>query len=219
MTGAGIAVVALAAMFLGPMRGRVPWAALPALDTTRIAVFPMQGSGATADLLFAGFQRWQGISLTDKLSVEEAVRGQRAISPQVASRIAERLGAGRYVLARVDSAADGTTLYGTLYDVRSGELHHVQRALAVNGTATLAAFAALADSLLLRGAPDDGPDAMEPGSRNLEGPQLMIQGGAALRDWDLVQEPTLHSREPEGSTRRQGGRRCGWPRSARGRRS
>ncbi len=186
---AGIAVVALA---VGPLREKVPWASAVALDTTRLAVFPVQAGSAAADQLVRGLQRWRGVTLTDRLVVDEQLRRlAQPVSTEAAASLAKRLGAGRYILVRVDSTATGQTAYGALYDVGQGQLYQAQLPLGSNANAAPRVYSALADSLLLRGANDDGPELA---TRSLPGSQLMIAARRALDDWDLSRADTLFAR-------------------------
>lgn len=201
MWAAGLAVTALVATVLGPFHGRVPWASPPTLDTTRIAVFPVQAAAADEDLLVRGIERWHGVTLADQRAIAEALqRRDQGITRRSAATIAASVGSGRYVLGRVDSTAAGKTVYAALYDVHRGELYHAELAWDSGPAGALTIYAALADSLLLRGQLDDAPDAFEPGSRDLPGTQLMIAGQRAVQQWNLIAADTLFARAARSDT-------------------
>lgn len=200
MWGAGIGAVAMVAVMLGPLRGSMPWASRVVIDTTRIAVFPVQGAAIGENLLARGFERWRGITLMDQRAVDEQVqRNHGRIGISDGARIAALVGAGRYVLAKLDTTSAGKSVYATLYDIGGHELHHARLSVA-SDSAAFTAYAALADSLLLLGQVDDGPNAFEPGSRDLVGTQSMIAGQRALQNWDLAAADSQFARAARSDT-------------------
>ena len=198
--GGVVGAMALIAVVLGPLRRSMPWASSVVVDTTRIAVFPIQGAAVGENLLARGFERWRGITLVDQRAINEQVQRQHGpIGINDGARIAASVGAGRYVLGSIDTASGSKSIDATLYDVRSGALHHARVSMSSDSVA-LKASAALADSLLLQGQVDDGPDAFAPGSRDLASTQLMIAGQHALQDWDLDAADSLFARAARSDT-------------------
>jgi tRNA A-37 threonylcarbamoyl transferase component Bud32 len=191
MWGGGVGAVAIAAVVLGPLRGSMPWALRVVVDTTRIAVFPVQGAVVGENLLARGFERWRGITLVDQRAVDEQVQRNHApIGISDGARIAGIVGAGRYVLGALDTTSGSKSVYATLYDIAGHELHHARLPVTAD-SAAVAVYSAVADSLLLRGQADDGPNAFEAGSRDLPSTQLMIAGQSAAQEWRLSEADTL----------------------------
>ena len=187
--GLAVAAVAVLAAAFGPLREKMPWATATTLDTTKLAVFSVQAGSVAGDQLIRGLQRWRGVTLTDRLVVGEQLRKLSGpVTTEAAASLSKRLGAGRYILVRVDSTSAGRTAYGALYDVTRGQLYQTQLSLSASPDAAAGVYSALADSLLLRGASDDGPDLV---TRSLPGAQLMIAAKRALDEWDLPRADTL----------------------------
>ena len=185
---------------LGPLRGSMPWSSRAVIDTTRIAVFPVQGAAAGENLLARGFERWRGITLVDQRAVDEQVqRNNGPIGISDGAKIAAAVGAGRYVLGVLGTASGGKSVYATLYDIGGHELHHARLPVA-SDSAAFGAYAALADSLLLLGQVDDGPNVYEPGSRDLPSVQLVIAGQSAAQEWRLVDADTFFARAARRDT-------------------
>jgi tRNA A-37 threonylcarbamoyl transferase component Bud32/tetratricopeptide (TPR) repeat protein len=175
-------------------RALIGW--VPKVDTTRVAILPFEDAGASLaaeDLLSERLRRYRGIAVVETFATADAVRQRGAISSLADARaIALALGAGRYIRGRViDSGAD-RALYAAMYSsATNSELYHARVQLPTDSTLLMAAFAALADSLVLRGAREGAPVGARVAS--LPGTQAFVRGRAALSEWDLARADSLFS--------------------------
>jgi tetratricopeptide (TPR) repeat protein len=196
--GAVLAALVVALVLLGllwPRRGFLMPA--PPLDTTRIVVLPLERAGnATAnapppwqddDLLHQALARWRGISVVDQYQVADALRRHGPVrTSDDAAAVATTLGAGRYIRGHIATFGRGWRVSATLFDVtRRDALHQATASLSLDLDTALRGYAALADSLLFRGAVADAPPALSSGSRSLPASQAFGRGQSELDNWDL----------------------------------
>src|SRR5439155_1907811 len=100
--------------------------------------------------------------------------------------LASSLGAGRYIRGRVSAAGDGWLVSASLYDVAHGNpLYAARQRISRDLIAASAAYARLADSLLLRGGVADSAPVAVTGSRSLPAVQAFARAQLAMDDWDL----------------------------------
>jgi serine/threonine protein kinase len=203
LTVGALAVVALAgALYLGRDSIAERFIDNVPLDTAKIAIFPFNANDAgevSPDALLAeAMRRWRGLTVAEPFEVGDAVR--RFGLPSGASEartLARRIGAGRFI--RGTARGTGTQLVSaTLYDTRSGAaLYAASHETGPPSTPDRSGYAALADSLALRGAHADistiGPDS----TRNLPATQSMVKAGLALGEWDLAAAESLFVRSLE----------------------
>lgn len=171
-----------------------PWFSRSSLDTTYVAVFPLERDSLTTgrviydDLLYEALARWRGVFLVDQLQVSDALRQRRPIaSTRDAARLARSLGAGRYVRGRVTSLGERWRVHAALFDaLRSQSLYQVTIETPADLSAAREAFSRVADSLLLRGASTGDTPEGSPGSSSLPAVQAFVRAQRLLDDWDLV---------------------------------
>jgi len=114
-------------------------------------------------------------------------RGGGEMTPAVASRLATRLGAGRYVLRELASGRDSVRMRVALYETGTNHLVSERHVAMPAGTAfSMEAVKPLADSLLLGslGAPPSGTRLG--GTASLPALQAFARGGEAIGRWDLA---------------------------------
>lgn len=193
-----VALLAVAAWYLagGPTEGAGSRAGTEPLDTTRYAILSFgSDSGVPAALrpallLQDALARWGGVHLVDPFQVGDQVarRDTSGFRDDDWRRLAGELGAGRYI--RVDAARVGDSIRVTaaLYDATvagsPAELRTATVRLPTDLASADAAFASLADSLLL-GSP--APRAGQPAgqTRSLPARQAFEDGTSAINAWDL----------------------------------
>jgi hypothetical protein len=188
---AGVAVALLAALAI--------WLVMPgagaggggALDSTRYVILQggAGGSGVEDEMLRDALLRWNGISVVDPFQAREVIarrRGDGAMRPAVASAIATRLGAGRYVLREVTRSGDSSHVRLAVYETATNRLLGEHSAVLPGGTAmSPEALRLLADSALLGrlGSPPGGTALG--GSASLPAVEAFARGGEAIGQWDL----------------------------------
>lgn len=182
---------------------------LPPPDTTRLVVLPFDndtGSLNAADFVFEGLHRYRGLSLVESFATADAVRRRgRITSLDDAFAITASVNAGRFIRGRILSSGPTRIAYAALYDVPTrSELYHARVTLPDDPARLPEAFAALADSLALRGrAQLLGGEVVGRGRVNLPALEILMQGRAALAEWDLVAAESLLARavdaDPEDS--------------------
>jgi serine/threonine protein kinase len=171
-----------------------PWFSRSSLDTTYVALFPLERDSLTTgrliydDLLYEAIARWHGVFLVDQLQVSDAVKQRPPIaSTRDAGRLARSLGAGRYVRGRVTSVGERWRIHAALFDaLRSQSLYQVTIETPPDLVAAREAFNRLADSLLLRGATAGATPEESPGSTSLPAVQAFVRAQRLLDDWDLA---------------------------------
>lgn len=173
------------------------------LDTTRIAILPFD-EAASGDvnaqaLLNESMRRWKGISLVESFAIGDAVRRYGVPSTgDKARQISRRVGAGRFVRGRVVRRGSEARVFALLIDTRTNRvLHEASVATTVDSVHSLAPFFDLGDSLALRGLRSDTVSAMAASSRNLPAIQTMLQGMAALGEWNLSVAESLYAKALE----------------------
>jgi tRNA A-37 threonylcarbamoyl transferase component Bud32 len=170
-------------------------AAMP-VDTTRIAVFPIERTDEKAvqldPALHEALSRWGGITLVDPFQVAEEVRRLGHIQSESDARSAARaLGAGRYIRARVADAGGSYLMTGSMYDVHSNE---PLRRSVVRFDRTFAGadsvLRSFADTIIIGTGARlvAGPDA---GSRSAPALQASAAAFSALDDWNLSKADSL----------------------------
>ncbi len=164
------------------------------LDSTRFVVLPFERlTGAPelqADLpVRAELARWTGITVVAGVQVNEALKGLRSgdLDRGVASGIARRLGAGRFVRGQVVPLGDSVQVEAVLYDSRDGTAL-VQKTvrLPLNLAGADSIVPKLADSLLFRGAAPTEHFVLPPGTTSAPAFWAFIRGREAVAGWDLA---------------------------------
>ena len=180
----------------------VVWAMIPTQppvtsdlnDTTRLVLLPIERAGPEAaswrdeDLLHQAFARWRDIKVVDQFQVADAIRRFGTVEgASEARRIAESLGAGRYVRARLTPLGVGWRLSASVYDMNAARpLYQTFEAIPGDISGAIGAYARVADTLLLRGVRADSVRATAIGTRSLPAVQAFGRGLEALDDWDLA---------------------------------
>lgn len=174
----------------------------PVLDTAEYAILPFEHvegrepavlSGADcAQLLSIAFGRWTDVRLADNPRLYDALRRHGAAAPfrlrfTEGLDIASELGAGRLVMGQVWHYADTTFVRATAYDVASKRPVTREITTRIAGDVQgIAAFNALADSLVAAAlrirASGLGADV----TRSLEAFLAYERGQAAIAEWDLA---------------------------------
>lgn len=162
-------------------------------DTTLVVLLPIeQTEGGDLpwrgeDLLHQGFARWRDVQVIDQFQVADALQQRgRIASNREAAMLTTSLGAGRYVRTSMTRLGEDWSVSASLYDVSASRaLYSTQATIGADIASAVAAFARLADSLLLRGTAADSVPVSAPGSRSLPAQQAFSAGQRALDDWDL----------------------------------
>jgi len=198
---AGVVAVALIAttVFDGPQLFGGILGRGDAADTTRVAVMPFEdAAGARSlpahELLHAGLRRWSGVTIVPLDQTKEVLDGRRVTGAPgvgVARDIAASVHAGRYVVGRVRRTPTGRAVAAELRDAHGTTLYSAELSLPADSAKVDAAFAALADSLLLRGASDGAPPDWPRKSPNFAATQAFISGLAARDQWELPRAESL----------------------------
>ena len=190
MIAAGVVIVAGASSVIVPsLRQARPLVA----DTTRLLLLPIESRGPSAipwphdDLLHQAFARWRDLRVVDRFRVADALRrsGPYATTDDAAA-VSASLGAGRFVRATISPLGATGHLAATLYDVSRDEpLYSASTTISQNLDSAVAAYARLADTLLLRGARAEPLPVGAIGSRSLPAQQAFAAAQLALMEWDL----------------------------------
>lgn len=194
MIAAGILVAAVA---LGAGSVRIWRAGGPGgstLDTTRLVILPVVGPGDRdeawqhEDLLQQALSQWRGIEVVDRFQVADAVRrAGGTVSSRAAVQVARSLGAGRYIRATLSPVGASLRAHVVLYDVTSGRsLYSSTGAIPGDLEGAAAAYAQMADTLLLRGSPSDSVPGRIFRSRSLPAVQAFGRAQLALDEWNLA---------------------------------
>jgi serine/threonine protein kinase len=157
-TVAVVTGLVLTALFDGKLFGGITGRA-DAADTTRIAVLPFEETSSAAtppahELLHAGLRRWSGITVVPLDETRDAVgsSGWNPLQSAGAARdVASRMRAGRYVVGRIRKTPTGQAIAAELRDARGKTVYGAEAPVPSDAKMVGVAFAALADSLLLRG--------------------------------------------------------------------
>lgn len=180
-----------------------PWLSTSSMqvvaDTTRIVLLPIEREAvATAPwrdevLMQQAFARWSDLEIVDQFLVADALRRHgRVATNEDAAEIASTLGAGRYIRSAMAPMGDRWSITASLYDVTDERALHTARAsVGADLQLAAAAFARLADDLLLRGMVPDSVPGNLPSSRSLPAQQAYGQAHAALDAWDLQSADSL----------------------------
>ena len=192
MAALGILMVLLLGWTVRSGRGLARGAAAEALDSTRYVILPGAGTPAgevEEELLRDALRRWSGITIVDPFQARAVIArelGNGVMSPTIASAIATKLGAGRYVLRESMVRGDSTRLRLALYKTAANRLLGERAAtLPLNVPLPPGLLEQLADTLVLSqlGAPPAGTSLG--GSASLPALQAFAHGGAALGEWRL----------------------------------
>jgi hypothetical protein len=166
-----------------------------AADTTYIVALPLErdapvdSSSVDDDLLYDALAGWQGITVVDQIQVRDALRQRGPIrSSDDASALARSLGAGRYVRGTVRRSGNTSQVYAWIYDVgKSRALYPASQIIPSDPNSRVAAYALLADSLLLRGASVESIRPRFKGrNRSLPAYQAFHRALVALDEWNLT---------------------------------
>jgi tetratricopeptide (TPR) repeat protein len=191
----GIAVAAAvvsSVAVLAAKRGWIRGLGVPT-DSTQVAVLPIETGGATAngsapfELFHTALRRWQDlhvVSLDRTLDVLTKRPAGRLTFEDLGS-IAVSLGARRLVLVKPTQTPTGPAVFAEYRDVVDGSLHYAQVDLPSDSSRVAAAYAALADSMVLRGG-SDGGEGGTTGPRHLFATQAFIRAASARDQWDLT---------------------------------
>ena len=183
----------------GGSRGSV----LPAADTSRYAILPVEAEGEAAaalnaeDRLHDAFSRWNGISLADGFQVRDAVARKGIGVPlnhEAARAIAREVGAGRYIRTKVTQSGDSLRVEAVLYDLGTDSTLYQQAVkVPVSQAEADSQFAGLAGVLLFRGTtPGSLPRVM--GTRSVPARQAFVRGQEAILAWNLASADTAFAR-------------------------
>jgi tetratricopeptide (TPR) repeat protein len=188
---AGAAAVVIAASAL-TVSGA--WRSDPPLDTTRIALMPLDVDSSPGltwrddDLLQNGLGRWREVSIVDPFQVADLIRRQGAITTtHDAASVARAAGAGRFIRGRRSALGNDWRVSVALYDAVSGAAVHQSSAIVHNDVdSALAAYALIVDSLLLRGGSGDSAPIAGRHTRSLAAVRAFGIAQVALADWQLA---------------------------------
>jgi DNA-binding SARP family transcriptional activator len=164
------------------------------LDSLRYVVFPFQqprgakAAGIEDQLLYDAMSRWEGVELVDPLMTADALSRRRSsrLTDAEVHRIAQQLGAGRFVRGSVEPLADEWRVHAAVYDSERGvAIASATVRVPFEAASQDSFFAALADSLLLpeQASRDVGPAR---GTRSVPARIAYTHGHDALRNWDLA---------------------------------
>jgi hypothetical protein len=158
-------------------------------------VLPLEAGGrgdaakspAPYELLHVALRRWQDLHVAPLDRTQDALNrhGPGRLSPDDMRSIAMSVGARRFVVVRPVRTPTGNALFAEYRDVETGSLHDAQVDLPADSSQVAQVYAALADSMVLRGASDGGP----PGTlraRHLFATQAFIRAANARKEWDLA---------------------------------
>lgn len=189
-----VAMVATIGAIVAQTLGSGPVAAEVALDTTHLALFPLErdtgdtiGDAVDDDLLRAAFQRGEGISLVSQLMIADRLRqGDGGRDSERLLAIARDLGAGRFVRGRLESHGATRRAILALHDAATGQvLMEHEAEVPGDPAAAAASYAAVAATLLVRGRSDDADvESLRP-RWSIPALQAYRRGQQALEDWDL----------------------------------
>jgi hypothetical protein len=131
--------------------------------------------------------RWSGLTVADPVEVREMLLAREDVSLRLddAAAIARQVDAGRFILGDLNAAGDSLRIQVSLYRALEGaRLHRSSVSVPASSRPSPEVFAALADSLLFRGAvPTDAPSSTA--TRSLPARQAFADGQRALATWDL----------------------------------
>jgi tRNA A-37 threonylcarbamoyl transferase component Bud32 len=165
----------------------------PKPDTTRIAIMPVEGDASAPrreayDLLKQGFNRWQGVTLVDELTLRNSRDSDAPVSNErEAQDAALEAGAGRFVRSRVTPSGDGLRLWTGLFESQSGvRLAESSSLISRQMSGASDAIARSVDELLLRHSSE-----IDPGSRVLPAVQRLTAALGAIEAFDLTGADSL----------------------------
>jgi serine/threonine protein kinase len=201
---AGLATVAAIAsiaalVYLAGHPDRLALRPADILDTNRVAVLPFDGIATSpddippGDMLLEALERWSNLSLVEDFAVADVVRRHKPIeSTSDARGIARELRAGRFIRGRLIGGGAAQILDVVAYDTRTAEpVSHARMRVPPDSHARATFYRAVADSLVLRGAPVDSDQGSLIGFTDVAAAQLFLRGRARLRNWDLVGAESL----------------------------
>ena len=163
-------------------------------DTTQVVVLPVETADATPangtapfELFYTALRRWQDLHVIAIDRTIDALRRRPAgrLTLEDMNQLATSLGARRYVLVKPTRTPTGNAVFAEYRDVIAGQLHPAQLDLPTEASRVAATYAALADSIVLRGASDGGLPGTA-GPRHLFATQAFIRAASARREWDLA---------------------------------
>ena len=163
-------------------------------DTTQVVVLPLETREKAAtetgpepyELLQQALRRWQDLHVVRLDLTQDALagRGPGRLSPADMRSIASSVGARRFIVVRQVRTPTGKAVFAEYRDVETGPLHDAQLDLPADSGQLTGVYAALADSMVLRGETDDGPPGRA-GPRHLFATQAFIRALNARKEWDL----------------------------------
>jgi tRNA A-37 threonylcarbamoyl transferase component Bud32/tetratricopeptide (TPR) repeat protein len=161
-------------------------------DTTQVVVFPLEVGAATNgtvphELFHTALRRWQDLHVVPLAQTSDALarRGSGRLAPEEMRSITIRLGARRFVVVGPVRTPTGNALFAEYHDVEAGSLHEAQLDLPSDSSRVAAMYAALADSMVLRGGSDGGVPGGT-GPRHLFATQAFVRGANARQEWNLT---------------------------------
>ena len=162
-------------------------------DSTQVVVLPTETDGAAStstrpdELFYAALRRWQDLHVVplDQTLDALARRGSGHLSPGERRSVAKSLGARRFIVVSRARTPVGDAVFAEYHDTETGSLHASQLDLPSDSSRVAAVYAALADSMVLRGERDGGIPGST-GPRHLFATQAFIRAMRARNDWDLA---------------------------------
>jgi tetratricopeptide (TPR) repeat protein len=162
-------------------------------DSTQVVVLPLEtgentiSGPAPYELFHTALRRWQDLHVLPFAQTSNALarRGSGRLAPDEMRSITIGLGARRFVVVRPVRTPTGNALFAEYRDVEGGSLKEAQLDLPSDLSKVAAVYAALADSMVLRGASDGGVPGGT-GPRHLFATQAFIRAMNARQEWDLT---------------------------------
>jgi tetratricopeptide (TPR) repeat protein len=203
------AIIAIAAFNVGERSPADVLTALvgPSLDSTVYAVLPFRRdeSGLTtigeSEILYDAIQRWNGVEAVDPFRIRDEVarNGAPITTSAGASRVAERLRAGRYIWGDVSTTRGRVRVHATLYETRRpGRAVREQTIQLASAETNLdSAFAGVAE-LLLFGRASTGPvDEQRFDTQSRPARIAFLRGRDEATTWNLAAADSLFRRATE----------------------
>ena len=206
-TTLGVTIVLAAAAWLipevGAQRAERETPPTPTGDPFTYAIFPFMSSlGDTLAigedlLLHDALVRWDGIQVIEAFQLRNRMErtGTENLTVEQAGDVALSLGAGQFILGRLDWRGGAIRVEAALHETRSGGHERIHSAVALldpHLSAADSTFAELADLLLYRGDPPE--ERPEVGGSSYPAHLAYQVGYRALEEWNLVEADSAFTR-------------------------